>query len=122
MPLQEHPIYAVKADFLRVVGHPVRVRILELLAGGERTVGELQAALELDSSGTSQHLAALRRIGVLTARRDRSKVYYHVRDPRVFELLAVTKAIVLANAEHAHALLEGVAADPPSDNSRRAPE
>ena len=59
------PIHRVKADFFKVLGHPVRVRILELVRERERSVGELQAALEIDSSGTSQHLAALRKQGLL---------------------------------------------------------
>ncbi len=63
MPHNARPVHEVKASTFRVLGHPARVRILELLRDGERSVGSLQAELELDSSGTSQHLAALRRIG-----------------------------------------------------------
>ncbi len=61
---RQEPIYVAKAEFFRVLGHPARVRILELLRDGERGVGELQAALNLDSSGTSQHLGVLRRQGL----------------------------------------------------------
>ena len=104
----QHPIYALKADFLRVLGHPKRVRILELLRDGERTVGDLQAQLGLDSSSTSQHLGALRRLGVVEGRREGSSVFYGVRDPRMFELLAVARAIVTANIEHAQSLLGGL--------------
>jgi DNA-binding transcriptional ArsR family regulator len=71
----EHPIYVLKADFFRILGHPVRVRILELLRDGERTVGDLQGQLGLDSSGTSQHLGALRRQGLLESRREGTSVY-----------------------------------------------
>ena len=53
----------------------MRIRILELLSDGERTVGELQAALSLDSSSASQHLAALRQQGVLERRREGTSVY-----------------------------------------------
>ena len=61
--VRSDPVYVVKAQLFRVLGHPLRIRILEVLSDGERTVGDLQAELELDSSGTSQHLAALRRAG-----------------------------------------------------------
>lgn len=108
MPWQPHPIYMIKAEFLRVLGHPKRVRILELLQDGERTVGDLQAELELDSSGTSQHLAALRRVGVVESRRAGSSVYYRVRDERMFALMAIAREIVTANAEYAQALIEDV--------------
>src|ERR1700692_960465 len=86
--VRSDPVYVVKAPLFRVLGHPLRIRILEVLSGGERTVGDLQAELELDSSGTSQHLAALRREGVLDSRRGGPSVYYRIRDPRVSQLLA----------------------------------
>ena len=65
MPHKTRPVHEAKANLFRVLGHPARVRILELLHDGERSVGALQAELGLDSGGTSQHLAALRRIGLL---------------------------------------------------------
>ncbi len=77
----------VKANLFRVLGHPARVRILELLREGERSVGALQVELGLDSGGTSQHLAALRRIGLVESRREGTSVYYRVDDERVFDLL-----------------------------------
>ena len=50
--VRSDPVYVLKAQLFRVLGHPVRIRILELLSEGERTVGAIQAALGLDSSGT----------------------------------------------------------------------
>jgi ArsR family transcriptional regulator len=96
MPFDD-PIYVLKAGFFRVLGHPARVRILELLRDGERSVGDLQAALSLDSSGTSQHLAALKRHGLLESRRERTSVYYRVRDPRMFQLLEVARQILTSS-------------------------
>ena len=92
MPFQAGPVHEVKANLFRVLGHPARVRILELLREGERSVGTLQAELELDSGGTSQHLAALRRIGLVASRRDGNSVYYRVDDDAVFDLLAAGQA------------------------------
>jgi ArsR family transcriptional regulator len=94
MPFHAGPVHEVKANLFRVLGHPARVRILELLRDGERSVGSLQADLELDSGGTSQHLAALRRIGLVTSRRDGTSVYYQVEDEGVFDLLAAGRAII----------------------------
>lgn len=104
MPFSD-PIYTVKSDFFRVLGHPVRIRILELLRDGERSVGDLQAALTLDSGGTSQHLALLKRNGLLESRRERTSVYYSVRDPRVFQLLELARQILTSNLEDATLLL-----------------
>jgi DNA-binding transcriptional ArsR family regulator len=67
--VRSDPVYVIKAQLFRALGNPVRIRILELLSDGEMTVGALQTALELDSSGTSQHLAALRQQGVVESRR-----------------------------------------------------
>src|SRR5712691_905478 len=94
MPFRADSVHEVKATLFRVLGHPARVRILELLRAGERSVGALQAELELDSGGTSQHLAALRRIGLVTSRRDGTSVYYRVEDVGVFDLLAAGRAII----------------------------
>src|SRR5438132_13055405 len=94
MPFRAGPIQVVKATLFRVLGHPARVRILELLRRGERSVGALQIELGLDSGGTSQHLAALRRIGLVESRREGTSVYYRVEDERVFELLEVGRAII----------------------------
>src|SRR3954471_24146925 len=94
MPHRATPQSVAKADLFRTLGHPARVRILELLRDGERPVGALQAELDLDSGGTSQHLAALRRIGLLESRRAGTSVFYRVADEHAFELLEAGRAII----------------------------
>jgi DNA-binding transcriptional ArsR family regulator len=106
MPDSGHPVHEVKANLFRVLGHPARVRILELLRDGERSVGALQAELALDSSGTSQHLAALRRIGLVESRREGTSVYYRVDDQRVFDLLAAGRDIIGRRLAEQQAMLE----------------
>lgn len=100
------PVHQAKAEFFRVLGHPARVRVLELLAEGERSVGDLQRELGLDSSGASQHLGVLRRHGILDTRREGTSVYYRVRDPRIFQLLAVARQILTTALEDSRELLE----------------
>jgi DNA-binding transcriptional ArsR family regulator len=104
-------IFVLKAEFFRVLGHPVRIRLLQLLRDGERTVGTLQAALDLDSGGTSQQLAALRKQGLVVSRREGTNVYYRVKDPRTLELLALAKDIIATNLEEGQALLDGLAVE-----------
>ncbi len=111
MPNQGPPVYEVKASLFRVLGHPARVRILELLREGERAVGALQAELGLDSSGTSQHLAALRRIGLVTSRREGTSVYYAVDDERVFDLLAAGRDLITRRLENEQSLLQDLEAE-----------
>lgn len=112
------PIHVVKAELFRVIGHPMRVRILELLRDGERTVGDLQAALRLDSSGTSQHLAALRRQGLVEGRREGTSVYYRAKDPRVFQLLESARQILTSSLTETQALLAELERDAPARASR----
>jgi DNA-binding transcriptional ArsR family regulator len=112
--VRSDPVYVVKAQLFRVLGHPVRIRILELLSDGERTVGDLQARLELDSSGTSQHLGALRQLGLLETRREGTSVYYRIKDPRVSQLLTVAREILTSALSDSHALFSELAAEPTS--------
>ena len=88
------PIYQVKADFFKTLAHPARIRVLELLRDGERSVGELIPEVGLESSHLSQQLAVLRRANVVQARKDGTTVRYSVTDKRMFELLEVAKAII----------------------------
>jgi ArsR family transcriptional regulator len=105
------PVYALKADFFRVLGHPARVRLLQILRNGELTVGALQEALELESGATSQHLSVLRKQGLVESRRDGTSVYYRVKDPRTLELLELVRGIILATLEGNRALLDDLAVE-----------
>jgi DNA-binding transcriptional ArsR family regulator len=119
MPFERHPIYVLKADFFRALGHPARVRLLELVSTGERAVGELQEELGLDSSGTSQHLAALRRQGLVETRRQGTTVYYRLKDPRISQLLEVAREILSANLTETRELLADLGKTPPAPAARR---
>lgn len=109
--MREHPVYRLKAGLFRALGHPARVRLLELLGSGERTVGELQDALGLDSSGVSQHLSALRRQGLLESRKVGTSVHCRVKDPRTLMVLALARDLLAANLEESRDLLEELDAD-----------
>jgi ArsR family transcriptional regulator len=88
------PIYQVKAEFFKVLGHPGRIRILEVLRDGERSVGELIPEVGLEASHLSQQLGLLRRAGILTSRKEGATVFYSVTDRRIFVLLQVSKEIL----------------------------
>ncbi len=109
MPHRASALYIVKAEFFRTLGHPARVRILELLRDGERSVGSLQEELGLDSGGTSQQLAALRRIGLVESRKEGTSVFYRVSDEEVFRLLETARGILGRGAQSQRALLEELA-------------
>ena len=90
------PIQDVKAEFFRAMAHPARVRILELLRDGERSVGELTDALELESSHVSQQLGVLRRANLVRSRKEGTSVFYSLGDARIAQVLALSKEILLA--------------------------
>ena len=122
MPFHPGPVHEVKANLFRVLGHPARVRILELLREGERSVGTLQTELELDSGGTSQHLAALKRHGLLDSRRERTSVYYSVRDPRMFQLLEIARQVLSSNLAETTSLLNELQDTAPAASSTARPK
>jgi DNA-binding transcriptional ArsR family regulator len=82
-----------KAEFFRALAHPVRIRILEILSVGERSVQELQDTLQLDQPLVSQQLAVLRGKNIVIARKLGSTVKYTVRDPLVTELLKTARLV-----------------------------
>jgi ArsR family transcriptional regulator len=91
--LRPFELQTLKAEFFKALGHPTRVRLLEILRYDGRTVQELQQALELDQSIVSQHLARLRAKNVVEARKEGTAVRYTVRDPAIGELLDVARRI-----------------------------
>ena len=91
--MPQQPLHRFKAEFFRALGHPARLRILELLRAGELSVTELQSELEIDASSVSQQLAVLRAKNIVDTRRAGTSVYYSVRDPQIFQLLDVARDI-----------------------------
>jgi len=88
------PLYQAKAEFFRMLGHPVRIRILELLADGPRPVRDLLAAIEIEPSNLSQQLGVLRRSGIVTATRDGNTVVYAMAGGDVAELMRAARRIL----------------------------
>jgi DNA-binding transcriptional ArsR family regulator len=82
-----------KAELFKALGHPVRIRILELLRDGERTVSEMQAVLGIEASTVSQQLAVLRSRQLVTGRKEGTSVHYRIADSAVFDLLDIARSI-----------------------------
>lgn len=87
------PARQFKAEFFKALGHPARLKILEFLSTGEKSVTELQSHLELEPSAVSQQLAVLRNKNIVESRKAGTTVLYSVRDPQVFELLEIARRI-----------------------------
>ena len=88
------PLYQAKAELFRTLGHPVRIRVLELLQDGPMPVRDLLAAIDVEASNLSQQLAVLRRAGMVTSSREGSLVVYALSTPDVAALLAVGRRLL----------------------------
>jgi ArsR family transcriptional regulator len=95
----------------RALAHPARIRALEVLVGGERSVGELQPEVGIESSHLSQQLGVLRRAGLVTTRKEGASVIYAIRDPQLADLLAVAKDMLITSLSRTQDLLEGLRAE-----------
>jgi ArsR family transcriptional regulator len=102
------PLAEAKADLFKALAHPARIRVLELLAEHERTVGELAAGTGLELSHLSQQVSVLRKAGVVDSRRVGNNVVCSLSDPQTAELLAVARRMLTANLRHGQALLEAL--------------
>ncbi|GAA0274182.1 metalloregulator ArsR/SmtB family transcription factor [Cryptosporangium japonicum] len=88
------PLYQLKAEFFKTLGHPARIRVLELLSRREHSVAEMLPEVGVEAANLSQHLAVLRRTGLVQTRKEGSTVYYSLTAPEVAELLAVARRIL----------------------------
>ncbi len=88
------PLYQAKAEFFRMLGHPVRIRVLELLQHSQVPVRDLLADLDIEPSSLSQQLAVLRRSGIVVSIREGSTVSYALAGGDVAELLRAARRIL----------------------------
>ena len=91
----ERPLYEIKAELFKALGHPARVRILEMLSEGETPVSELLSDTGMEASHLSQHLAVLRRAGVVSSRREANAVYYRLAHKSVGAILASSREFLI---------------------------
>lgn len=82
-----------KAEFFKALAHPLRIRILELLADGDKNVNEIQNLVGSEGSAVSQQLTVLRAKNIVTGTKDGNRVIYSLRDPMIIELLSVARQI-----------------------------
>lgn len=99
--LPEQPLEVdIVAKYFRGFGDPTRLRILETLSGGERSVGELVELLGAPQPKVSGHLACLRWCGFVATRREHRTVHYRLADRRVSKMIELARALLSDNADH----------------------
>ena len=88
------PLYQAKADFFKTLGHPARIRILELLSERDHAVHELLEKIEIEPSNLSQQLGVLRRTSLVVSHRHGGEVTYSISVPEVRDLLMAARRIL----------------------------
>jgi DNA-binding transcriptional ArsR family regulator len=100
-----------KADFFKALAHPTRIRILELLIDGEKSVSELQLLLGPDGAAVSQQLAILRMKNIVDNRRAGTSIYYRLRDPQVKVVLDAARRMFDASVGELRSVMDEVRAE-----------
>lgn len=116
------PLYQAKAELFRTLGHPARIRILELLSERDHPVHELLAEIKIEPSSLSQQLAVLRRASMVVSRREGSEVVYSVSVPQVRELLLTARLLlsgIIATQDQLKADLEPLLRSEPAKRVER---
>ena len=105
-PENDKPLYVAKAELFKSLGHPARIRILELLVAGEMSVSNLLVATGLEPSSLSQHLNVVKHTGLVQSTRTGNTVIYRVTDPSVAEFLAAARSVLASTLGRARQTLE----------------
>jgi len=111
--MDSRPLSEIKAGLFKALAQPGRVRVLEVLRDGERSVAELIPLVGLEPSHLSQQLGVLRRAGVVTTTRSGSSVSYSIADDAILDLLDAARRFLITSLTASQALLAGL-----QDNAR----
>jgi len=107
------PLYQLKAEFFKTLGHPVRIRVLELLSLREHAVAEMVPQVGVEPANLSGQLAVLRRAGLVATRKEGAAVHYSLTSPHVAELLVAARLILSGVLAGQAELLEDLRATSP---------
>jgi len=92
--LMEERVLELKAEVLKVLAQPTRLKILELLRNGERCICEIVPAINGEQSNISRHISLMQKSHLVTTRKDGVRVMVNVKDPKIFEILDKVSAIL----------------------------
>ncbi|GAM08326.1 putative mercury resistance operon repressor [Geobacter sp. OR-1] len=97
-----------RADILKALAQPTRLKIIDFLRGGERCVCEIFPAISEEQSNTSRHLSMMLSAGVLSRRKDGLKIYYAIKHPEILDVVDMVTLIVKQEISERHKLLKAV--------------
>ncbi len=94
-----------RAEILKAIAQPTRLKIIDFLRDGERCVCEIFPAISEEQSNTSRHLNMMLSAGVLSRRKDGLKIYYAINHPEILEIMDIVTLIVKQDISRRHKLL-----------------
>ena len=97
-----------RADILKSLAQPTRLKIIDFLRDGEKCVCEIFPAIDEEQSNTSRHLNMMLSAGVLSRRKDGLKIYYAIKHPEIFEVIDIITLIVKQEIGGRHKLLKDI--------------
>lgn len=104
--MAEDIVNKMTAELFKTIGHPVRIKILHLLQGGERCVCEMIEEIDIEQSNFSQHLGILKKQGLLDSRKEGQRVIYWIAYPSVMQLLDAAEQTLSDQIAHSQGLLK----------------
>ena len=87
----------VRSTVIKAMAHPTRLIILEFLKDGEKSVGEINALFDADTSTISKHLAVLKNVGILGDRKEGNRVYYYLQVPCILDFFQCVTEVIKHN-------------------------
>jgi DNA-binding transcriptional ArsR family regulator len=104
----EERVLELKADILRALAQPTRLKILELLRNGEKCICEIVPALNGEQSNISRHISLMQKSNLVATRKDGVKVMVKVRDPKIFDILDKVSAILKSQVSEQNRLIRSI--------------
>jgi ArsR family transcriptional regulator len=104
----EERVLELKAEILKALAQPTRLKILELLRNGEKCICEIVPAINGEQSNISRHISLMQKSNLVTTRKDGVKVMVKVKDPRVFEVLDSISTILKSRMSEQSRLIKSL--------------
>ncbi|KXB01688.1 hypothetical protein AKJ41_00590 [candidate division MSBL1 archaeon SCGC-AAA259O05] len=104
---KEDRMYELLADLCKMLSNPKRLEIIENLSGEEKSVSELVSEVGIRQANLSQHLAELRKRGLVETRKEGAKVYYRIANPKIVQACDLVREVLLERLSEKENLIKG---------------
>ncbi|MHB1152240.1 MAG: ArsR/SmtB family transcription factor [Eubacteriales bacterium] len=101
-------LYQIHADFCKFMANPKRIEILFLLGDKDMCVDEIATAMTVKVPNISQHLAVMRDKGVVTVKRDGTKMYYSIANPKTLQACIIMREAMIEQMEKQFYMIKSI--------------